>query len=199
MQVNFFGTDDDIAQLWRWLFEVPEMVVLEPYSQPDASNRVFDTWEAIEASLADKSTSLAAWPRSVGGEPRWEEARMDRAKPWHLRGKVRTILRSPALIGVEKNNDQAGCLAVSYLTCWNEHGARQRSMYPDEFLDSVDWKKFRSIFGKVRRHLLRGAAAQLSTAPVMSDAFAKLQLGEIKLWNFGGGEVTMSHPDLTMV
>lgn len=199
MQVNFFGTNKDIADLWRWLFDVPEMVIIEPYSRPDEANRVFATWEAIEAYLADGGTSLAAWPKSVGGEPRWEKITMERAKPWHLRGKTRTILRSPALIEVQTNNEQNGCLAVSYLTCWNEKGARQRSADPDEFLDSVDWKEFRSIFGRIKRRQQKEAPARLHSAPVMSDAFAKLQSGEIKLWDFGGGEVSGSHPSLTTV
>lgn len=198
MQVNFFGTGDDVAQVWRWLFEVPGMKIFEDYSKPDEPNRMFETWAEIERELEENNPNLAAWPKSVGGEPRYEKITMDRARPWHLRGKVRTVLRSPALIGIQRNNDQRGCLAVAYLSCWNEKGARQRSIFPDDFLDDVDWREFRSIFGKIKRRQLTESPARLGTAPIMPDAFAKLQAEEIKLWNFGGGEVSVSHPDISL-
>jgi hypothetical protein len=199
MQINFFGTDDDIVQVWRWLFEVTDMKIFESYSKPDEPIRMFESWATIESSLREKSAHLIAWPKSVGGEPQWEKITMERAKPWHLRGKVRTILHSPALIGVHRNNDQRGCLAVAYIKCWNEKGARQRSILPEKFVDEVDWKEFRSIVGKIRRKQLKASPAKLGTAPIMSDAFEKLRAGEIKLWNFGGGEVTFPSTDIALL
>ncbi len=198
MQINFFGTDSDVALVWHWLFEVPGMKIVEAYSRPDEPNRIFESWEDVESCLAESDSSLSAWPKSVGGEPQWEKIKLDRAKPWQLRGKVSTILHSPALIQVHRNNNQMGCLAVSYISSWNELGARERSILPEKFIDEVDWKELRSILTKLKRKQLTVSPARLGTAPIMPDAYTKLQAGKIKLWNFGGGEVTYTHPEIRM-
>lgn len=161
MQINFFGTDSDVRQVWQWLFEVPDMKMVEVCSRPDEPNRIFESWEAIESYLAEMDFCLSAWPKSVGGEPHLEKVKMDQAKPWQFRGKVRTILHSPAFINVHRNNDQLGCLAVSYISSWNEMGARQRSILPQKFLDEVDWKELRSILTKLKRELLKVSPARL--------------------------------------
>ncbi len=44
--------------------------------------------------------------------------------------KERTFLESAALIHVHRNNEQMGCLANGHVSCWNEKGARQRSILP---------------------------------------------------------------------
>ncbi|CDZ67164.1 Hypothetical protein NGAL_HAMBI2605_54430 [Neorhizobium galegae bv. orientalis] len=39
MQSSFFGTDADILQVWRWLFDTPQMRIFESYSVPDQANQ----------------------------------------------------------------------------------------------------------------------------------------------------------------
>ncbi len=69
MQLNFFGTDEDVREIWRTLFEVPGMNLLEFSSQPDQPARWFKTWAEVEGYIDSGHWFLAAWPQSVGRRP----------------------------------------------------------------------------------------------------------------------------------
>jgi hypothetical protein len=185
MAMTFFGTQSDIAQVWQWLFDVPEMRLFEGYSRPDKPNRWFDNWDTVSRYVDDGGWTLTAWPQSVGGRPRIERITFTPETQRELGGKGRTVLLSPASIRVNRNNDQMGCLADSSMTCWTEKGARGRSIFPEEFLDEVDWVKLRSIVSKIQRQITKASPAKLRACPIMPDAFEKLQAGEIRIWNWG--------------
>lgn len=182
---TFFGTDADIAQIWRWLFEIPETRIFEDYSRPDRPNRWFDTWDEISACLNSGGISLAAWPEAAGGRPLADEIVFNAETQRELGARGRTILHSPATIKVQRNNDQNGCLASAWIACWNEKGARQRSIFAEDVIDRVDWAKLRSIAGKIQRQVTKSAPARLQSYPVMPDAFEKFRTGRIRLWAWG--------------
>jgi hypothetical protein len=185
MTMTFFATGVDISQIWQWLFEVPGMSILEDYSIPDQPNRWFGSWDEVASYLATGGCSLAAWPASVGGRPRQEKISFNPELQNKLGGKGRTVLRSPVFIHVIRNNEQEGCLADSRISFWNAKGVRQRSIYPDEFIDEVDWVAHRLITGKIARQIRKASPAKLRSYPIMPDAFAKLKAGELRLWNWG--------------
>jgi hypothetical protein len=185
MSMNFFATEVDISQIWQWLFAVPGTSILEAYSRPDQPNRSFGLWDEIAGYLAAGGQSLAAWPTSVGGRPRQEKISFKPELQKESGGKGRTVLRSPAFINVISNNEQMGCLAGSRISFWSEKGVRQRSIYPDEFIDEVDWSAHRLITGQIERQIKKASPAKLHSCPIMPDAYAKLEAGEIKLWNWG--------------
>jgi hypothetical protein len=185
MALTFFGTDTDLRSIWKLLFDVPGMRVFEDHSVPDQPNRWFNTLDEI---LSVKNISwhpLAAWPETVGGKPRVKSITFDANTQRKTGAKGRTALLSPALIHVSRNNDQNGCLASATMSCWNEAGARQRSIFPEDFLNEVDWPALRSIMSKAQRQITKSAPAKLRSYPVMPDAFSKLVAGEIMLWNWG--------------
>ncbi len=185
MQFNFFATDQDLLQVWRWMFDFPGMRILESHSKPDQPNDWFDCWSEIEARLQKGNRHLTAWPADVGGSPRWEKVTFNQETQRKLGGKGRTVLRSAAFIDYIWLGEQCGCLGASSLTCWSEKGAAQRSDLPEDMIDEVDWKAFRSVFSKIQR-LIRGSAShKLYAAPIMPDAWQRLSIGEIKLWGWG--------------
>lgn len=183
--MTFFGTDNDIAGLWRGLFDSPEMHILEEHSLPDAPNRWFGSWADICEYLHSGGQSLAAWSNSVGGRPIEENITFNENTQRKHRAKGRTDLLSPAIIRIGKNSDQNGCLAAASIICWTEKGARQRSVFTDKFLDGVNWKQLRSIVGKIERSIQKSAPAKMRSYPIMPDAWQRTKSGEIRLWNWG--------------
>lgn len=185
MPMTFFGTDADIAQVWKWLFDYPGMRVFEDSSRPDQPNRWFSTWTEVADALEAKPASLAAWPEPVGGQPRSEQIIFKPAVQRKLGAKGQTVFRSPATIKVGRNNDQNGCLASASISCWSERGARQRSIFDENFLNEVDWSKLRSIERRMERLVSKFSPAKMRSYPVMANAFERYRNGEIKLWNWG--------------
>lgn len=185
MQATFFGTGTDVQQVWRWLLEMPGIAVCEEYSRPDQTNRWFHGWDELVAAPDAFCQQLAAWSPGFGGTPETERITFNPATQRELQARGRTILRSPAFICVVRNSEQNGCLAPAYVKCWTEKGARQRANSPHEVLDSVDWKKFSAASASIVRQLKKASPAKLRSYPIMPDAWAKLQSGQIKLWNWG--------------
>lgn len=185
MQTNFFGTQADISQLWRWILEIPGVAVCEESSRPDQENRWFHSWEELEAAPDAVRQTLAAWSPVFGGTPVARRIVFEPDTQRRTNATGRTVLHSPAFIHVRQNNEQNGCLAAAYISCWTEKGARQRSVLPDPLLDSVDWKKFTATVGSLVRRLKKASPAKMRSCPIMPDAWANLQEGKIKLWNWG--------------
>lgn len=183
--MTFFATAADIAQFWRWLCDVPGMKVFEEYSIPGEANRWFDSWDQLSLHLEKGAGGLAAWPETVGGYPRAEAITFEPNTRRKLGAAGRTVLLSPALIRITRNNEQRGCLASASIGCWTEQGARQRSIFPEEFIDEVDWAALRSIVRKIQRQIERAAPAKLRAYPIMPDAFEKFEAGGLDLWNWG--------------
>ena len=185
MSKTFFATDTDISHIWRWLFDHPDIRIVEAYSRPDSANRWFDEWAEIERALESPQGNLAAWPETVGGKPSKEDITFTPDVQRQLFARGRTILHSPAFITVNRNNNQMGCLASTTISYWTENGARQRSLYNDNCLTAVNWPLLRSIAGGIERRLVKSSPAKMRAYPIMTDAFERLKAGEIKLWNWG--------------
>ena len=193
----FFGTDLDHAQVYRWLLAFQGMQLFEDYSRPDQQSRWFETWEAAESTSDLVPWNLAAWSENIGGRPRIEHINFNQNTQRKLGARGRMALHSPATIKLGRNNDQNGCLATSSISCWTEKGARQRSIYPDEFLDEVDWPQLRSTVGKVQRQIAKSAPAKMRAYAIMPDAYEQLRAGRINLWNWGS-ECTFDSPLITV-
>lgn len=185
MALTFFATDIDLTEVWRSLFTQPGMKVFEDYSKPDSKNRWFTEWSQVAEAIHLDSSSLAAWPEPAGGEPRLKQVifNADTQRRTGMRG--RTVLASPALIKVGRNNDQDGCLASASISSWTEKGARQRSIFEPAFLDEVDWKQLRCSLTRVERFIRKSSPAKMRSYPVMPNAFDLFQKGEVCLWNWG--------------
>lgn len=184
MQFDFFATDDDLLTVWRLIYNVPDMKIFESYSKPDQTNQWIGGWDEFVA-IYEEYKGFAAWPVIVGGEPRARWVEFEPNTQIKLGSKGRTVLESPAIIDVMSLGVRGSCLASSCIKCWNEKGARQRSSFPEEFCDEVDWRQFRSKFAKIQRQIIKMCPAKLRQVPIMPDAFDKFRDGQIKLWNWG--------------
>ncbi len=185
MQVNFFGTDADVAEVWRWLLELPGVRLCEVYSRPGQPIRWFETWDTFERAGGVAIESLAAWSPAFGVAPMVETITFAPQTQREIGARDRTVLRSPALISVRRNNDQNQCLTSASISCWNEKGALERSICPPDILAQIDWKAVASASGAVSRRLRKVAPAKLGACSIMPDAWAKFRDREIRLWAWG--------------
>jgi hypothetical protein len=181
----FFGTHADLLEVWRWLFETPSMKVFEAYSRPDQPNRQFGNWRDLHDALGEGDISLAAWPEHAGAPPTIEQIVFEPNTVRKLGARGRTVLRSPAFITVAKNNDQMGCLASGSTSCWSEAGARQRSIYPQDVLDQVNWTELSRSFRRLEKQIRAASSHKLRSCPIMPDAFRRLESGQLRLWAWG--------------
>jgi hypothetical protein len=185
MQIDFFATDEDLLQVWKWLFDVPDMMIFEDHSNPDQLNRWHEKWQDICQHFLTQKSSLAAWSKAVGGVPRKKLVTFDQQTQLKLGAKGRTVLESPALIHIYSLGEVKGCLGNSSLKCLSEKTARKNLYYPEEFCNEVDWTLFRSIVMKTKRQLQKTCKFKLRNVPIMPDAFAKFESGQLRLWNWG--------------
>jgi hypothetical protein len=185
MSLIFFGTDDDIRQIWLWLFETPGMRLFEQSSRPDQSNRWFDTWTDAVNYLNDGGYSLAAWFEPAGGMPKTRQVSFIAKLSTRLGGEGRSLLHSPATIRIGRNNDQNGCLASGSISCWTENGARRGYAFWDADCELIDWRKLQKEVSRIQRMIVKQSPAKLRSYPVLPDAFARYKSGTQNLWNWG--------------
>lgn len=185
MALTFYATDDDLAEVWRWLFQVPGMKVLEVSLAPDQESRYFAGLEEIADHLRNGAYTIAAWPSQVGGEPQRKEVIFTESVKDELGARGRTILESPALIKMSRLTSGPECLNPCQISRWTEKGARQRSMFDEEVLDSIDWPKLKSIVTSIERQIKKHSLGKLHSHPIMPTAYDRLVTGDLELWNFG--------------
>ncbi len=185
MQATFFGTDADLLQVVQWFLEVPGMTLFEPASRPDLPNRQFCTVEEVAQRFREPGRHIAAWLESTGARPIPRYIQFEPNTQRRLGAKGRTELVSPSLIGIGRDGDQNGSLGAAHISCWNEKGARQRSMYSEDLLNQVEWKALRSITSSLQRKLSKASPAKLGSYPIMEDAFGEVRGGRLSLWNWG--------------
>jgi len=185
MQTTFFATDKDLLEIVQWFFDVPGAMLFEPASRPGLPNRQFTSVEDVAELFQEPGRYLAAWIESTGARPVPRDINFEPSTQSRFGGSGRNNLESPSIFRIFRNNNQNGCLASSYFTCWNEKGARQRSIYSAELLDQVDWKAVRLLEGHLRRKLSKTSPAKLGSHPIMANAFDELRQGRISLWGWG--------------
>lgn len=185
MSLTFFGTDDDIRQIWLWLFETPGMRLFEESSLPDKPNRWFKDWTDVARYLDEGRFNLAAWFEPAGGRPKPQRVSFKAKAQGLLGGTGRSFLRSPATIRVGRNNHQNGCLASGSISCWTEKGARKGYIFWDEDCELIDWVRLQKEVGRIQRLVAKQSPAKLRSYPVMPDAFARYKSGKQGLWNWG--------------
>lgn len=173
------------------------MQVFERASRPDEPNRRFLTVAEVAESFAEPGRNLSAWLETTGACPQLRHIEFEPDTQRLLGAKGRTLLESPAVIDIRRDNDQGGCLGASHISCWSEKGAHQRSMYSEDVLNSVDWKALRSIVARLQRKLTKASPAKLRSYPIMPDAFRELSGGKLALWNWGAA-CTYPAPHITL-
>lgn len=185
MQSHFFATDADLLTIVRWLLETPGIRVFEPASRPDLPNRQFRSVDEVAQSFQEPGRDIGAWDEATGCPPILRHIEFNLHTQRELGAKGRTELVTPALIRIGRNSYQNGCLSYSYISSWNEKGARQRSMYSDEVLEQVNWRALRSTTERLRRSISKNSPAKFGTYPIMDHAFSELKEGKLSIWGWG--------------
>ncbi|HYC75881.1 hypothetical protein [Brevundimonas sp.] len=197
MSFTFFATNADLLHIAKWVLDDPELMLFEGASQPDKPNRWFKTADEVGCLFTDGTPPIDIWVESAGAPPRARSVTFGKDVQQKLGGQGRTLLESPAVIRLMRNGDQMGCLSWSQLSNWTEKGARQRSTFPTELLDAVDWKAVRSASSRIQRTIRNVSPAKLHAYPIMPDAFSRMQSSEgLRLW--WGGAVGYLCPSIAV-
>ena len=86
-------------------------------------------------------------------------------------------------------------LNLSCFSHWNEKGARQRANYSDKDLNEVNWGEFKSLSGKLHRHLRNKMFhAKLFKRPILQGAYSDLKnggklFGQPGIYSWGAVEI----------
>lgn len=122
---RFYGDQEDVLHVWKFISDIPGMRFIEPYSQKNCSNRQFEAFPG-EQFLQDGTMAIAAWPTVVGGQPRQKIERLSPGSAARLRASGKHVLESPAFIQMitahAPNNQLIGPRELDY---WTEKAARR--------------------------------------------------------------------------
>jgi hypothetical protein len=198
MNIEFFAADEDLFRIAQWLSEVDGLMLFERYSRPDQPNRWFSTAEEIAEILLAPGQGLGAWLEATGARPTITEIVFNPETQHRFAAKGRMELTSPSLITIRRDADQRGALGATNAACWTEKGAKQRSIFPTESIDQVDWKALRSFMGRLRRMVIKSSPAKLHSFPIMENAFNAVRTGRITLWAWATPN-TYPSPHITLV
>ncbi len=179
-QLNFYATAEDVVDLVNFMFSIARMKLYEAYSRVDGDIRSFECGEDILRSghIDDNHgrVFIRGWWESVTRNPRVEKFNL---KPDV--GGFRHVVEGVGTFQITQGwrKDLPGRpLDRSIFSHWNEAGARQRATCTDEDLNEVDWNEFRSLSGKVHRHVRnRISVAKLNQAHILPGAMAYLENG----------------------
>lgn len=185
MAMTFYATNEDLKALTLRFFQIPGIKLFQEYSAPDQQNLWFEKPDDIAQYLSDGARSFAAWPSGVGGSLIQKHIEFTKDLQQRFGEKGRTVIESPAIIRVQPVTNVSECLNPFAISCWTEKGARQRSMYSEETIASVDWNKIKTTVASIERWIKKHSPARLHSYPVMPNAYSELTEGEALFWNFG--------------
>lgn len=175
-QLDFFALQSDVEDVLEFVFDQTDCRVFEAYSRPGHELREFSTLAELRSSdflsINHGRYFLRLLSRSVGVDPIIREFTLTKT------GEFRQEINSPGVFQIVEGNRVdavGGALRCSTFGHWNEAGAKQRSSYPDDQLEAVDWKMLRRISGQIQRHIKNKlAVAKLRTWPILPAAFDAL-------------------------
>ena len=182
-QLDFFALRSDIERVLAFVFDQTDCRVFEAYSRPGHKLREFENLsdlresDFLEANHGRYFVRLLS--RSVGVDPIIREFTLTKT------GQFRQEVNSPGMFQIVEGHlidTENDALSWSTFGHWNEAGAKQRSNYPDDLLEAVDWKTMRRISGQIQRHIKNKlAVAKIRTRPVLPAAFEGLS-DSLTLW-----------------
>lgn len=167
----------------EFVFEQTDCRVFESYSRPDCELREFSSLESLrESDLLEANHGryfLRLLSRTINCEPIIREFTLTKT------GQTRQEVSGPGMYQIVEGHrldTESDALSWSTFGHWNEAGAKERSNFPDELLESVDWKRMRRISGQIQRHIKNKlAVAKIRTRPILPDAFRGLD-ETLTLW-----------------
>lgn len=195
-QLDFYALRSDIELVLEFVFDQTDCRVFESYSRPGYELREFLSLDSLrESDFLEANHGryfLRLLSRSINCEPTVREFTLTKT------GQTRQAVNAPGMFQITEGHrldTQDDALSWSTFGHWNEAGAKQRSNYPDDLLEAVDWKRMRRISGQIQRHIKNKlAVAKIRTRPVLPGAYKGLD-ESLTLWA-GPGVVSKSSDSL---
>jgi hypothetical protein len=179
-QLDFYANSSDILEVIDYMFELSPMRLFEAYSRIDHEIREFKSSKDILASshMNDNHGGIfvRGWWEPVTSKPF--------VKTFDLKpniGKHRQSLEGVGtfqLLQGRPHDLADNALNLSRFTHWDEKGALQRSNFSDNDVGEVNWAEFKSLSGKLHRHLRnKMSQAKLFKRPILKGAYSDLENG----------------------
>lgn len=180
-QLDFYANSSDILEVIDYMFELSPMKLFEAYSRIDYEIREFKSSKDILASSHMEDNHGGIFVRGW-----WEHVTSNPfVKTFDLNpsiGKHRQSLEGVGTFQLLQGRPQDladNALNLSHFSHWNEKGAFQRASYSDEDVDEVNWAEFKSLSGKLHRHVRNKMfKAKLFKRPILQGAYSDLQNGD---------------------
>jgi hypothetical protein len=182
-QLDFYALTSDIEQVLAFVFDQTDCRVFEAYSRPGHQLREFPTLNDLRDSDFLETNHgryfVRLLSRSINVDPIIREFTLTKT------GQLRQEVNSPGMFQIVEGHRidiENDALSWSTFGHWNEAGAKQRSSYPDDLLEAVDWKMVRRVSGQIQRHIKNKlAVAKIRTRPVLPAAYEGLN-DSLTLW-----------------
>ncbi len=195
-QLDFYALRSDIELVLAFVFDQTDCLVFESYSRPGHELREFSSLDSLrESDFLEANHGryfLRLLSRTINCEPAIREFTLTET------GQIRQEINGPGMFQIVEGHrldTQENALNWSTFGHWNEAGAKQRSSYPDDQLEAVDWIRMRRISGQIQRHIKNKlAVAKVRTRPVLPGAYNGLD-DSLVLWA-GPGTVDKSSDHL---
>jgi hypothetical protein len=179
-QLDFYANSSDVLEVIDYMFELSPMKLFEAYSRIDYGIREFKSSKDILASshIEDNHGGIfvRGWWESVTSNPFVKTVDLNPSI-----GKYRQSLEGVGtfqLLQGRPHDLVDNALNLSRFTHWNEKGALQRANYSDNDVLEVNWAEFKSLSGKLHRHLRNQMfKAKLFKRPILKGAYSDLQNG----------------------
>jgi hypothetical protein len=179
-QLDFYANSSDVLEVIDYMFELSPMKLFEAYSLIDHGMREFKSSKDILAfsHIEDNHGGIfvRGWWESVNSNPFVKTVDLNPSI-----GKYRQSLEGVGtfqLLQGRLHDLVDNALNLSRFTHWNEKDALQRANYSDNDVLEVNWAEFKSLSGKLHRHLRNQMfKAKLFKRPILKGAYSDLQNG----------------------
>ena len=183
--LQFYATPNDIRDIVRFVYEETDCQIYEPYSRVNKELRCFANQQTFDAENPAAASHgrlyLALLSPSVTSGPEIQKYELSESAGGGFRYKI----AQPGVISLQEGgiqNVEDRSLDWSSVGHWSEKGAWQRSSFPDEMLEAVNWRELERISRKIRYHVSnRLAVAKHRSRPILEDAYRQMQDG-LRLW-----------------
>jgi hypothetical protein len=177
-QLDFYANSSDILEVIDYMFELSPMRLFEAHSRKDHEIREFKASSEILASSHIEDNHGGIFVRGW-----WESVTSNHfVKTIELNpniGKYRQTLEGVGtfqLLQGRPHDLAENALNLSRFSHWSEKDAYQDSNFSNNDVDEVDWSKFKSLSGKLHRHLRNKMfKAKLFKRPILKGAYFELE------------------------
>jgi len=179
-QLDFYANRQDMFDVIDYMFDLSPMRLFEATSKVDQEIMEFKSSKELSDYHKRQGKHYPVFVRgyweSVTEQP---ESRRIKLNP--AIGNFRYDFNGAGVFQLLQGrpHDLAeNSLNLSCFSHWNEKGALQRARYSDNDIMRVNWAEFKSLSGKLHRHIRNNMfRAKLFKRPILNGAYSDLEKG----------------------